>query len=167
MSRLVPQMAAAFGCALMLSACFPPLDPPSAPDAGSAPSFEDRFVGLWLIGVDDNRDWMRVLPLDGDSGELLFKPVEPKGVVAPGYGCEGTGTWELRDGITDGVKITYPEGCVIGTDSVQVFFIVEAIPYGLSLADKIELGGASDALDAYRFPDTWCEPDMSSCEDAL
>ena len=143
-------------------------------DVGSMTAFIDQMNGIWLVGWmgDMNHfSWVRIRSDSPRSwgGTADFLAGDDLAINFPYWPCSGQGQWNIPQKPYS-ILFTFPASCPSGIEmeyTFDRFYAPGSYPRGAILAATVTPLSGSSALEGYKFPDTQCNADMTSCIDPL
>jgi hypothetical protein len=143
-------------------------------DVDSITAFNLQISGIWLIGWmgDMNHySWVRIRNDSPSSwgGTADFLAGDDLVINAPYWQCSGQGQWMIPQK-PHSILFTFPASCPSGNEEEYTFDRFRApgsSPQGAILAATVTPLSSSPTLEGYKFPDTQCNADMTSCIDPL
>jgi hypothetical protein len=137
-------------------------------------SFNDRMKGIWLVGWmgDMNHfSWVRIRSNSpgGWGGTADFLAGNDLTVNAPYWQCSGQGQWMIPEK-PNSILFTFPVSCPSGIQGEYTFDPFRepgSHPKGAILAASVTPLSGSPGLEGFKFPDTQCNADLTSCIDPL
>ena len=150
----------------------------SAVDVATAvdtmPSFIDQIDGIWLVGWmgDMNHfSWVRigVVSRGLGAGSADFLAGDDLTINSPYWQCSGQGRFVASEK-PNSILFTFPASCPSGIEREYTFDPFQSpgsYPKGAILAATVTPLSGVSALQGYKFPDTQCNADMTSCSDPL
>jgi hypothetical protein len=145
--------------------------PDVALDVNDADQFLTAVQGTWLVGSSAgpaSYSWLG-LTRSGPSGFTAY--VQSGQDLAgnnPLWPCSGQGEWLLSQ-TPYSMLITFPSSCPIKMEEYifNPFYAPTGYPKGAILAATITTLSGKTTLVGYKFPDSQCNADMTSCIDPL
>jgi len=136
--------------------------------------FMDQINGIWLIGWmgDMNHfSWVRIRIVSPGlgAGTADFLAGDDLAINFPYWQCSGLGNFLFSEK-PNSILFTFPASCPSGIQREYVFDPFRApgsYPKGAILSATVTPLSGSSALVGYKFPDTQCLADMTSCSDPL
>jgi hypothetical protein len=143
-------------------------------DVDSITAFSNQMKGIWLIGWmgDMNHySWVRIRNDSSSSwgGTADFLAGNDLVINSPYWPCSGQGKWMIPQKPYS-ILFTFPASCPSGIQGEYTFDPIHApgsYPKGAILAATVTPLSGSLVLEGYKFPDTQCNADMTSCIDPL
>ncbi len=130
--------------------------------------FWSTLEGIWLVGWSggmNHYSWVRFDTTEPMAGDALFNPGEDVGANAPLWPCAGAGSW-MATAKPDTVQLMFPANCSLQMEVLSFVSVEPAggYPPGAIQAARIESLSAPGQLEGYKFAQSQCTPDMSSCD---
>jgi hypothetical protein len=150
-------------------------DAAASPDATFDVNYSDQFLtavqGTWLVGSSGgttNYSWLR---LTRDAPSVFTAYVQSGQDLTgntPFWPCSGQGDWFLSQ-LRYSMLITFPSSCPVKMEEYvfNPFYAPTGYPKGAILTATITTLSGKTALVGYKFPDSQCNADMTSCIDPL
>jgi hypothetical protein len=146
--------------------------PPDATfDVNDSDQFLTALQGPWLVGSSNgpaNYSWLRLT----HSAPSVFTAYVQSGQALTGnsslWPCSGQGDW-LASQAPHSILITFPSSCPVKMEEYifNPFYAPSGYPRGAVLAATITPLSGKTTLVGYKFPDSQCNADMTSCLDPL
>jgi hypothetical protein len=143
-------------------------------EVDSVTAVNNQMNGIWLMGWmgDMNHfSWVRIRSDSpgGWGGTADFLAGDDLTINSPYWRCSGQGRWNIPQK-PHSILFTFPASCPSGIEmeyTFDRFYAPGSYPKGAILAASVTPLSGSSALEGYKFPDTQCNADMTSCIDPL
>jgi hypothetical protein len=143
-------------------------------DVDSIDTFINQMNGIWLIGWMGDKNhysWVRIRSNSPSSwgGTADFLAGDDLTINSPYWQCTGQGQWMIPQKPYS-ILFTFPASCPSGNQGEYTFDPFRAsgsFPKGAILAATVTPLSGSPGLTGYKFSDTQCNADMTSCLDPL
>ena len=143
-------------------------------EIGTGTSFIDQMDGIWLVGWmgDMNHfSWVRIRVVSPGlgAGTADFLAGDDLAINSPYWQCSGLGKF-LSSEKPNSILFTFPTSC---PSSIQREYTFDRFrepgtyPKGAILSATVTPLSGGSALQGYKFPDTQCSADMTTCSDPL
>jgi hypothetical protein len=143
-------------------------------DVSNMTDFITLMNGIWLVGWmgDLNHySWVRIRsnPAGSGTGTADFLAGNDLAINSPYWQCSGQGQWMIPQK-PDSILFTFPLTCSSLIEREYTFDPMQSpgtYPRGAILMATVTPLSDSAAVAGYKFPDTQCNADMTSCSDPL
>jgi len=149
-----------------------PADAPT--DVDQITAFVYQMNGIWLVGWGggmNHYSWVRITSDQPGSwgGKADFLAGDDLVANAPYWPCSGQGTWNIP-AKPYSIIFMFPSSCPSGLEfeyTFDPFTTPSGYPKGAILAATVTPLSGGSPIEGYKFPDSQCAADMSSCVDPL